>query len=606
MDVVIPNISLMNEFVKAFSEEFDISTRLERYEKMNQDLIKFSSELGLMDPEKASQALFIADFVVTSSEITAGASDEERRKSIINAFLIGLESRTTNSEAIMQCFYLSHKVSTTLKRNLSFLAGRGLDLDSSKIIMKDLFITPYIGKCKELLGKGNYLWELGLLASALKHDFPDKNINFYMETGSKKSYLETILMIISEFYSVHQPEINDTIVLPNLEESSMLLIKKGQKQPFISGYYTKSVGSDELNSINELINFFDKSDDQKSITYIRGKIAGSKENIIVVRSSKDDGKPMILLKTPADDINVSEALTLLHQRSIEGEDWKDINYQAIDEITYSEELVEQDPIEVEEVRKKTITVENEPQVAVKSEGFFSKIFSIFKKKESPSKSSTTQTKEIDENVRVMKKQDPKLVRKENRKTKGYMIPAHIAKGLAAIFLGDLRLFEVPDSFRETDYLIVGSLESNFKTNKTIILTEEGMEDPNELANLLDGVDQKVEDVLNKLFGGDNQIIPTEMLFLSEQDKRFLITFDATEDRLVGTIATTYKKDLANWQNKENDEPVKRRTLKMRTGQLIQSLVHTPFDTSVERIYGGAINKRNKVITLERAILSLDN
>jgi len=100
-------------------------------------------------------------------------------------------------------------------------------------------------------------------------------------------------------------------------------------------------------------------------------------------------------------------------------------------------------------------------------------------------------------------------------------------------------------------------------------------------------------------------MPSELFFLSEDEARFLIVFKGNTDRIVGTIATTYEKNMAELYEGEQ-ELMKRRTLHMRTGQLLSSRVHTPFDVSIERIYGNSITKNATTTNLDHAILSITN
>lgn len=45
---------------------------------------------------------------------------------------------------------------------------------------------------------------------------------------------------------------------------------------------------------------------------------------------------------------------------------------------------------------------------------------------------------------------------------------------------------------------------------------------------------------------------------------------------------------------------------MRTNQLLSARVHTPFDAATSRIYGNQIKSDTKFISLDHAILPLDN
>ncbi|MCH8907599.1 MAG: hypothetical protein IH840_10955 [Candidatus Heimdallarchaeota archaeon] len=191
-----------------------------------------------------------------------------------------------------------------------------------------------------------------------------------------------------------------------------------------------------------------------------------------------------------------------------------------------------------------------------------------------------------------------MIKKDN------LAPDFLAHALGVAAFGDLGLFEIFDTFREAEYLVVGTMESNFTINETLFLTDDRLGDAAAIANTLTGLDEVLEETVNNFFGGTNQIMPSEIFFLTKDDKRFLITLKGNDQRIVGTIAVTYFKDMDNWPDKDG-ELLKRRSLHMRTGQLLSSRTHTPFDASVERIYGDSISKNSKMMKVDHAILSFN-
>ena len=73
--------------------------------------------------------------------------------------------------------------------------------------------------------------------------------------------------------------------------------------------------------------------------------------------------------------------------------------------------------------------------------------------------------------------------------------------------------------------------------------------------------------------------------------------EQNEDRLVATIGGTFVKNIVDWKAKE-EETLQRRTLHMRTGQLLQARRHTPFDEAVTRIYQDIFTPEDEIISLE--------
>ena len=90
----IPNLEVLREISSNIEKEYDLESRLNRYKNLAPELITFASNSGIQDPEEAIRALFIADFIVTASEVPTGSIDDERYNSVIKAFLQGKSSPT--------------------------------------------------------------------------------------------------------------------------------------------------------------------------------------------------------------------------------------------------------------------------------------------------------------------------------------------------------------------------------------------------------------------------------------------------------------------------------------------------------------------------------
>ncbi len=690
----LPNYKVISELVEELDSEFNLESRLTRYKSLSPELIELAKDAGMDKEDDATRALFLADFVITSSEVPQGTSDDDRRISIIKAFIEGLANRTYSADNLLKVFYLSQKVAQSFRRNDYFLSGRGLDRNTTSMILKDLYLMPYLAKSKEILGEGGPGWELSILASAAKQTLPHIELEEYGKLTEKDNLLEYIWKIMLEFQNSHNVEINDTLSIPHISESQILLFSKFNGLPSITmTNIHKKADKYEKVIVEDLLNFMDNSDrTEKSLLYIRGKIVGTDETLIVARHSMIDGKPIVVFKTKADEVNVSELLSLLELKSLEKTDWTRINpknrkvimedittelvdvvveeevtedkeytYEVEEEVEITEEKMVKFEEEVEELEEYEYEVEEEIEIeemetytyeeeiefedkpglfgklmGKKSKGIVKKI--VQKKGKRPvkkkvmakvKKKGTRPVKKIVkkkekrpvtriEKRKVKKKGTrpvTKTVKKKVKKTIEHKVereevilevyPDFVGNALSALSLGDLNLFEIWDSIRESDYGIVGIIYSDFKRNETKFFAEKGIGDPNDLAVLLDGLDEVLENIMNYYFQGEFQIIPSEVLFKGNNDSRYVITFDGNSDRLVGTIAQTYVKDITDWQNKQERQIIKRRTLLMRTGQLLSSLAHSPFDTSVERIYSDTINKESQLTVLDKSILDFN-
>ncbi|MCE7733757.1 MAG: hypothetical protein GPJ54_02690, partial [Candidatus Heimdallarchaeota archaeon] len=318
-----PNFEKVYSFLSDFENEYDLG-RLTRYKTLTPELIELAERAGLAQEEDAARALFISDFIVTSSEVPTEVNDEERRISIIKFFIDGFQ-RNQDSDKLMRAFYLSQKVAQAIKRNDYFLAGRGLDRASSQIIFKDILIAPYLEVAKHLLGEGEPSWELALLASAVKSSLPHLEMSAYAGAKSADNLLPHTWKILGEFEKTHKVDKNDLMSIPNIDKSQIILLTKFSNLPHIGlTNIKKQVDVQEKVLVNDLLNFMEESDKDKSILYVSGSVMNSDENVLLVRNGKVEGKPLVIIKTPADEVNVTEMLTLLEQRSLEGNAWNEL------------------------------------------------------------------------------------------------------------------------------------------------------------------------------------------------------------------------------------------------------------------------------------------
>jgi hypothetical protein len=555
---------------------------------MNPELMSFALDHGLGTAENSTPALFVADFIVTSSEVPPGGTDDERRMSIIQSFLTGLERRCKPALPLMRVFYLSQKTATLIRRNNAFLAGRGLDQETSMLILKDTFITPYLAVCEEILGKGNCGWELGILASALNQSYPHEELTVYLdapEFSNEVALFPFMQRMLNDYMQVYKVEVNENQVIPNITDTSIVFIAEHQKNHVVSvwntqQYHSKWVDDSDKAVITPLYNFLKHSDEQRALIYVRGKILGTDDKLMMVRNPFVDSKPLTLIRTPADEINLTKLMTTLANRAEEAPGW-----ERIDEI--SEEFFEerQEVVEVEEPS-------GEP-TEVPKRGFFARLFG---RKPKPVGAKQPKKK---------KKVEAKQVKKVKKKKKRQYLPPFLSYNVGVEAVGDLELYEMFDTYRESQYLIIGALESDFVEGSTSFLTAPNFGNIADLADLLDGLDAVIENAANNYFKSEHQILPTELLFVDRNDNRFIISLDGNGERIVGTIAITHVKDVAKWQEGDQDEVLQRRSLHMRTGQLLAARQHTPFDTAVLRIYAASLGENPESHSLDHAILPIE-
>ncbi|MHA2278485.1 MAG: hypothetical protein ACXAC2_22125, partial [Candidatus Kariarchaeaceae archaeon] len=371
------NEKLITEILDKLDQEYDLTARLGRYESANPELIEFAAQNGIPEKADAVRALFISDFIVTSSEVPQGTTDEERRINIFDSFIDALTFRTNQSDLIMRAFYLSYNLAVQTRRNDSFLSGRGVPPDTRVVMLIDILVIPYLRKLSELFGSDTCYFEVGILTSALLNTFPMEEINKIDKkvTLDGPDLFPTLFRSVSDFVKFHNAGVNETVVLPNMDTSKILYVNSSAKLPLISTWKTKSPSNDDtINSIKNMLDYLDNSDKETPLVYLRGELKGTDDNIILVRNPNVKGKPLCLVTTPADAVNVTEMMSLLTIRSQLDKDWENIENgtKSIYDIGYEEHEVPKEEYQTKEIEERE-EVMGPGEAKASSGGFFGKI-----------------------------------------------------------------------------------------------------------------------------------------------------------------------------------------------------------------------------------------
>ncbi|MHA2225393.1 MAG: hypothetical protein ACXAC8_09325 [Candidatus Hodarchaeales archaeon] len=592
--LIVPNEDLIRETINKIDGEYDLESRFNRYKNLSPDLIELASEQGLTDINDAVRALFVADFIVTSSEIPSEGTDNDRYRSLIHSFKLG-QSRCSSSDSLMRIFYLAYKTATMIRRQDLFMAGRGLSRKTALIRLKDCYITPYLKVAGDVLGTGSSKWELSILSSALFRTYPDEEfMGSVSEHTDQKSLTANIWNLLDRFSKKQAIETNPNVVIPNVKESQSLLLFDAKQLSLISLWNNTPSNLSNLKSdLRSLTDFLKSNKDQLELISIRGLIVNTMEKFFIVRSPYASTKPLFIMKTSSDEINLSKVLNILHLRGLEKDGWKPIIIKE-EPAPIPELKPEISPIVTPKERPKsspTIIKETVP----KKKGLLSNLKSkLFGKKEQPISEERPVTK-------IPVSTPPKKVKKEKKGKRGKVSDfssnsGFLAHGLTVDAVGDLDLYDQFDTSREASYNVIGTFDNDFSEGATVFLSTNLVY---ELISFLTGLYQILQRILNNWFSVDYQILLEEVFLVTNDGEKQIVCLSGNQDRVVGTIASSASEKIVAWETrKEEKESLQRRSLHMRTSQLLAARRHTPFDEAVERIYGENMN----IKTAEKKLL----
>ena len=621
---LIPNYETLKGLMGKISEEFDLASRLKRYITSNADLISFANDLGLSNQDDAAKALFVADYVVTASEFPPGSTDEERRRAVIRYFNEGLLKRCSSSDALLKIYYFAYKTALQIRRSDVFLSGKGVQRQASLVILKEAYFPAYFTIAAELLGAGSCSWELSLLAAALKKTSPVVESQLFQNVPTftdPEVFLPSLWKLLNDFSTVHLLKPNPPAASLGLHESSLIFGSVGGTGPNFSVWRFPSKESSFKDNRNALEYFCRKlaiSDENRPLLYYRARLPKTQQTLMIVRDAFLEEKPMISIITSADEINVSEALSLLQLRGKEASKWMEMNAPNINKRKEErpavipapqEKIFQSDPKDsFSEPSKSTAETATPRSLKKEKSGFFAWVFGKIRKQSQDTDIPTAPTKSTIPESDSQKVPPPQKLR-EHPPTRPIMVeapqepetpanlPGFLAESLVIQTVGGLSLFEAFDTLRESKYVTLGALLCDRKIRKTQFLTSKRVEDPKNLSEVILSINEAVRGFLRHFSGDERGFIPEELVFSQRDNSRFVICLDANEDRLVGTIGATFLKDVTDWRAKDV-EIQQRRTLRMRTGQLLSSLRHGRFDDVVKRVYGESFEENTNLTTLD--------
>ncbi|MHA2110614.1 MAG: hypothetical protein ACW98W_04000 [Candidatus Hodarchaeales archaeon] len=559
-----PNMPFFTTLIEGLEKEYDIPVRLSRYQSAAPELLEFATSEGLKE-EEATRALFVTDFIATSSEVPAEASDNDRYKSIFQAFILG-RSRNGSADKLMKVFFVAYKTAIKMRSQDLFMGGRGIPRKVSLLRLKDYFVTPYLEAVGKYLSAGSCGWELGILAAALKRTYPEFEIKNFQKLPDYKKIPELttpIWTLLNEHELLHTVTLNSSVTISNMNETEAVLIFNKSQPTMVALWNTvlkSKINKEKLIKLNNLlINQLYDTD----IALIKGRITNTLEYFFIIRDPLSPAKPLLFMKTPADDVNATAVSQILHLRGLEEYktgSWKD---------TLSDKKTMSKP-------EKPVTQVKKPDMETKpvKTGFFSRIKSKIFKSETQSEVS----------MKPVEKEKPgkSVFKRGSFATDASFIP----QSLVIEAVSNLEIVETFDTFREGNFAMEGIFETDVSTNKTTFLSKPSLNLSSSTITFLDTAKPLITSIFQEFFFTE-EILIDEVFLTNKERQKYLIIMDGNQEMTVGLLARAPPDgEIENWKARGLDlDDLQRKSLIMRTKQYLSARRHTSFDEAADRIYG---------------------
>ncbi len=593
-----------------FAKEKMFEQQFERYKTI--DALKLELEEFIAEYEckvdHAILTLHLSDFVLTSSNIRdLSITDQQRRSSILSFCLTALEYGL-ETEPIILLHMLAQELGVAVRRNYAYQLDRGLPIDIALVRLADTFVVPFL---QFIIGfRGLSLpWLVALTDSAISGILPDKSYQEFKDKDSLKKasepqLLDAALICLERFEKVRTDKPNPLVTVPAVSESAgAVLIRSLKKNEEYFGC-SKSFSEEKLQKIQkEFSKVCARSKFDKlaiETVYYRASSHSLTQKVsrqvFLVRGQETgaDYEAWFFLDTPADDFNLSLIQKRLQNRSIGIEGI--IRRPELPKKKVKKKDVKKAPKKQDEEQKTTVGAPK-PKVS-----FWKKIKGLFRGKKEEQSVKTEPIpdapKPIPESAEI--KTEPVPVAKEPDITiEGWSrtkVLNLIAEVLVVDAVSGIDLEEPYDTLREKEYIISGLADfptlDLAKPEGTLMALEEKRSNLKETITDLGPHLIELRDLAFQILPTSDQIqfIPQEVFAEHKGKKNLyeLYNFATTEEALTILVAENSLTSNVAFIA-PNKTFSKRRTLQMRTRQLVGPRTNVPFEDRVRNVLNELID-----------------
>ncbi|MHA2271212.1 MAG: hypothetical protein ACXACI_05070 [Candidatus Hodarchaeales archaeon] len=576
---------------KAYKQQFD------RYQSID-DLKKAIEEFRNQhecSSQLALTTLYLADFVVTSSNVRdLSISDEKRRTAILQFCQAGMEQEL-DAEALIVLHMLGQELGVAVRRNFVYQLDRGLPANIALVRIADIFVVPFLKFAKTINDELELAWLIALTEGAVSEVLPSEAYEQLKEKGHLKEFAtfklaDVALSILEHFVATRTEEPNPHAKVPSLAESAgAILIRDTKSNKELFGYSEPMKDKKLMKLHKEFSEVCARSKFKEKViapVYYRATSLSSSaqqltRQVFLVRSSiaNNTYEAWFFLNTTVDDFNLELIRKKLDERCLDAEGILRRPSGIKKKIKKKKKKKEKPAIAKTPDKKK----EDKPSLG-------KRIRSFFKRKKPPSepeepvivKKEAIEPAKPEITEEIVKEQRIEVDEGEwNRKE----VLNNWAAALVVDAVAGIDLEEVYDTLREQNWIITGLADfPEIPSPAGTLLTLDGYRAflkgilydlSSHFTELRDVAAQLLPQIAEE---GQMRFIPQEV-FLEHniEDKLYdLLTFAATDENL--TILIAQHSILTNVAYiKPNKAISKRRTLQMRTRQLATARTSFPIE-----------------------------
>ncbi|MFX0208392.1 MAG: hypothetical protein ACFFDT_20585 [Candidatus Hodarchaeota archaeon] len=586
---------------KKFTDEKHYWQQFERYKSMmSEDLEKFQEE-NACTKQEALLAMYVSDFVVTSSNLRdLSITDDERRVANLKFCKVGLE-QDLELDMLIYLHMLAQELAKTARLSYAQQLELGVPINVALVRLADTFVVPFLKFLRSLSDKIPLQWMVALTEGAISDIQASEIYEKIIEKNYLSNYREYLLAdaalsSLQSFGKLRTDQPNPHATVPLLAESTgAILVRSISKNEEYFGY-SEPLDDKHLKRLHKefsevcTLTKFEKQNIEP--IYYRAISTSSTQvltrQIFLIRSCppNSDFESWFFLNTTADDLNLELNRRRLEERC---QDIIGVLRRPVRKKKRPKKVKKKEkPVKTEEKGKfKPI-----PHKKAKKPSLIRRVFGIFKRKSVEEKPSIpqkpTEHKEPEKPIeKVPKKKIEEIIESELEIDEWNLqeVLSIWAKTLVVDAVAGINLEEVYDTIREKDYIITGMADfPDISKSEGTLFSIPGKTET--LDNILVSIGPhftELRDIAAQLLPPgvketQLQFIPQEVFLehtKSDIETYDLLTFAASPSSLTVLLAQNshIKSPILLAPNKALS---KRRTLQMRTRQLASDKSRAPF------------------------------
>ncbi len=195
---------LAQELSEVLKRRFSYETHLDRYKRIYKVLINEIAEELHAEEETILHALYFANYVISSTEIEAKMTDEQRARHVVRGIVEGLKQTQLSHEQYVQLLKLTHDVSMKLLR--LFLNQKRVEVppEATQVDLVDTVCRPLFEVWFEYTPKCDFRWIMAELDAPLRKQFSHQSFEelkeiYPIDGQSIEAFFDAGLFIVDRF-----------------------------------------------------------------------------------------------------------------------------------------------------------------------------------------------------------------------------------------------------------------------------------------------------------------------------------------------------------------------------------------------------------------------